>query len=371
MLSIATPDAAPSTVNPDKIHISAPRDPSEPHKKKKKKRHREDESTATGDDEHREKKKKRKHHERTEDAIEQQEPASATTMPVVDASPAEPEPILKKKKKKKDKGKERADVSLMEPSDAQIEADSQASAAALLSAIVAASVTNPDNQQTNQQMQFQQNPIAPAAGQQFVQFPPVQYGYPPGAFDPNLPQAANLFAPPGGAAFSELSFGSNEDLLRALQDLDMSKIANVLKTIGDASNPQPANGVSFAPQLGFMPSQLEQVQPTNPRPASASSNTIIGAPEPPRLQKQTFPAVPGQHGNPDHAHLLANKWLTASKLTELVAQEGVYAVFSLGDVPDWRYSGLVYKKGKFSTIEQVQVNEAIERYQVVRVCTSY
>ncbi|KAF8204710.1 hypothetical protein BJ912DRAFT_840406 [Pholiota molesta] len=50
-----------------------------------------------------------------------------------------------------------------------------------------------------------------------------------------------------------------------------------------------------------------------------------------------------QHSNPDHAYLLANKWLGANKLAELVKREG-----------------LVYKKGKFSAIEEEQLRAAIE-----------
>ena len=37
-----------------------------------------------------------------------------------------------------------------------------------------------------------------------------------------------------GVPFSQLAFGSNEDVLRALQELDITKTASVLKTLGDA-----------------------------------------------------------------------------------------------------------------------------------------
>ncbi|KAJ7490397.1 hypothetical protein B0H11DRAFT_1719252 [Mycena galericulata] len=52
---------------------------------------------------------------------------------------------------------------------------------------------------------------------------------------------------------------------------------------------------------------------------------------------------------PDHANLLATKWMLPSKLAELVKNEG-----------------LVYKKGKFSPMEVKQVNEAIEKYRATR-----
>ena len=225
--------------------------------------------------------------------------------------------VKPKSKKKKDKGKAK-DTKLAEQTDAQIEADSQASAAALLSAIVAASVTNHEIPQ-----------MAPSQfdPHQFMSYPPMQYGYPPGPFEPH--GAPNGFAPPaagGSTAFSELAFGSNEDLLRALQDLDMSKIANVLKSLGEAAS---ANGPTFAPQLGFMPSQLDQLPQAPPvKQIAAASNSILGIP--PTTSSTSHRRTINmnlsgndQHANPDHAHLLANKWLNASKLAELVRDEGI------------------------------------------------
>ncbi|KAH7914403.1 hypothetical protein BJ138DRAFT_1143950 [Hygrophoropsis aurantiaca] len=61
---------------------------------------------------------------------------------------------------------------------------------------------------------------------------------------------------------------------------------------------------------------------------------------------------PEQHGNPDHAHMLANKWMNASKLAELVKTQG-----------------LVYKKGKFSAIEEQQLTNAIENFRTQRGLT--
>ena len=51
----------------------------------------------------------------------------------------------------------------------------------------------------------------------------------------------------GGVPFSLLAYGSNEDVLRALQELNITKIASVLKTLGDtAAN---TNAPKFAPQV--------------------------------------------------------------------------------------------------------------------------
>ncbi|KAH9833649.1 uncharacterized protein C8Q71DRAFT_873939 [Rhodofomes roseus] len=64
------------------------------------------------------------------------------------------------------------------------------------------------------------------------------------------------------------------------------------------------------------------------------------------------PAPPSQEGNVEHAHMLANVWMNAQKLADMVKQEG-----------------LVYKKGKFSVIEEAQLNAAIEHYRVAKGLT--
>lgn len=350
-----------NAINADRISATEAQDPAEKKKKKKKKRAREDDQTATTetvDGDEQKKKKKRKHHEPPEQYI---------APPAIEA-PSEPAPASKPKKKKKDKGKAKA-TAVAEQTDAQIEADSQASAEALLSAIVAASVTSPETPQITPPYDPQ---MAPSPSQQFTTFPPMQYGYPPGPFDPTATQPPNTFTPPAGpagGAFSELAFGSNEDLLRALQDLDMSKIASVLKTLGEAAM---TNEPSFAPQLGFLPIQLDQLPPPPlTRRVSTQSNAPIKlASTSTTGHKRTINMdLPGneQHSNADHAYLLANKWLGANKLAELVRREGTsYSEVALENAVNFLISGLVYKKGKFSAIEEEQLRAAIEKYQQVR-----
>ncbi|KAJ8590888.1 hypothetical protein M405DRAFT_851599 [Rhizopogon salebrosus TDB-379] len=64
-------------------------------------------------------------------------------------------------------------------------------------------------------------------------------------------------------------------------------------------------------------------------------------------------SLPGpDHGDPDHAFMLANKWMNATKLAELVKTQG-----------------LVYKKGKFSAIEEEQLRAAIENFRLSRGLT--
>ncbi|KAF9481820.1 hypothetical protein BDN70DRAFT_802572 [Pholiota conissans] len=95
---------------------------------------------------------------------------------------------------------------------------------------------------------------------------------------------------------------------------------------------------------------LEQLPPP---PTRQQSNSVLGVPARSSAmsaghRRTINMSLPGneQHTNPEHAHLLANKWLGANKLAELV-----------------RLQGLVYKKGKFSAIEEEQLRAAIEKYQ--------
>lgn len=364
MLSISTnADAFQTSVNPE--NITSSHSEKKKHKKKKRVRDEDNQDTAEADPEaKREKKKKRKQRD--------QEPVVgevAESEPVLDVVPD----VALKPKKRKERARAR-DALLTEQTDAEIEANSQASAAALLSAIVAASITNPETPQTHpEQVQVHQ-------GQPFVQYPAMQYEYPgpaPPSFDPQL---QSVFAPPGGgSAFSELAFGSNEELLRALQDLDMSKIAHVLKSLGEAAaanTPNPA----FAGQLGFIPAQLEQLPPPSLGQLPVGSHAILGIPP---KQTVAFPShkrtidmsLPGNelHANSDHAYLLANKWLTASKLADLVRDEGL-SLASLWlknlNLLSFVATGLVYKKGKFSAIEEQQLRSAVERYKNVRLSSN-
>jgi hypothetical protein len=56
----------------------------------------------------------------------------------------------------------------------------------------------------------------------------------------------------------------------------------------------------------------------------------------------------GRQNTPEHAELLAKKWLTTQQLAELAETDG-----------------LLYKKGKFSTSEQQLVHTAIKSFKRV------
>ncbi|KAJ6515701.1 hypothetical protein C8R45DRAFT_810574 [Mycena sanguinolenta] len=122
----------------------------------------------------------------------------------------------------------------------------------------------------------------------------------------------------------------------------MNNIAGVLKTLtvaGSAANiPVPTTVTPSFSMLHHLPIASGS--------GSASEN-------PKKKHRRTLdilsPSSSSSPANPDHAHLLANKWMTVGKLAELVASEG-----------------LVYKKGKFSAIEIKQINDAIEDYRITK-----
>lgn len=284
-------DLHQGVVNPENLSLP---DPS--LKKKKKKRQREE------NDQDSHNRKKRKHRD------DDQDPSS------VDPT------VKKKKKKKKDKAK---DLPQTEPS---IE-DVNAQATALLSAIVSAAAGNPVSDPPQMAFPPPYHPhMPPPEHQHFEQYQAMQDGFNPYAQPPLFPTPTEA-----AGAFSDINFGSNEDVLRALQDLDISKIANVLRTLGEAAAAAAANFPTYPPQPGFVaPPMPEPVPPTPLGQLPIASNAILGlppkAPAPPnvplRKSERSFGAT-DSHTSPDHAYLLANKWLNASKLSELVETQGV------------------------------------------------
>ncbi|KAJ1308575.1 hypothetical protein OPQ81_004274 [Rhizoctonia solani] len=136
------------------------------------------------------------------------------------------------------------------------------------------------------------------------------------------------------------SLGSNEELLRALQGFDLSKFTGVFKypesVAGEnAASTHQANEPSHS-RLG------NAAQPDLSQAAVVSA----GASGSKHRQKKIVAPQPGsQVVNPEHADILATHWLNPAKLAELVKEQG-----------------LVYKKGKFSAIEEHQIEEALQNY---------
>lgn len=308
-MSIAGPTLNPTDAYPpDTSHDTT--------KEKKKKRRREEvESNAEGaDDGLKEKKKKKKQKKRD---IEQE---AAEQHP--DILPVNEVPSPKKTKSRKDKRKTQiADPSTDdEPQlDLASTSNSQASTAAFLSAIVAAAAGTPDLGATTSQM-------PPTFPPPMVQNPPYlpypqEYGYngSQSISQPTGPYPSTTFP------FSELAFGSNEDVLRALQDLDISKIANVLKTLEEAA--AAANVTAFIGQPAFSPIPVNPAPPPTPLgQIPTASDAILGIPtKEPSVQGHRRTLNMGlaiEQGDPNHAHILANKWLNAAKLAELVRTQG-------------------------------------------------
>jgi hypothetical protein len=239
------------------------------------------------------------------------------------AGPSEDRSHRHKKKRKKDKGKEVVrqseavdpptkdafpfiDPRLTSPQDA----NSQRLTSAFLSALVAAASATSDTT-TSPQLPNTQFHDAPFQSHQFPPTTSIQDFYRDSAL--GHPILSHPFGPPVPAlALSQLSSGSNEDILRALQDLDISKIANVLKTLTDAA---AAANVPLGPPATYVPT----VHPAALGQIPADSDTILAQSSRQVVDQQRLESGP----NPDHAHLLASKWMNANKLAELVRIEGI------------------------------------------------
>ncbi|KAJ8086812.1 RNA polymerase I enhancer binding protein [Marasmius tenuissimus] len=148
---------------------------------------------------------------------------------------------------------------------------------------------------------------------------------------------------------------SNESVVRALQEMGVNGLTDFIKAFNEAQSspnavppPDPA-AFGFVQNGQIDPAFLATLipPPLGQRPVSAGK--ILGktasTPQP------TLPP-PATPPNPEDAYLLATKWLSTSKLDELV-----------------RSRGLVYKKGKFSNIEEQQLDNAIENYRIAKGLT--
>jgi hypothetical protein len=188
-----------------------------------------------------------------------------------------------------------------------------------------------------------------------------------------------------------------EELMRiieALQHLDAGKIPGVLKTLNDAAQapvPPPAEGFISGPSSGVpitipTPGSLPpgQIRATHVRPTHQSAYwpgpAMVGQRIPPVHQRPvTATAILGgsdvplnaansiQITAPHHQDLLCSKWLTAGQLAEMVKKEGAFTCFipALNLECTSAHAGLVYKKGKFSKIEDHHLEQAIESFRVV------
>ncbi|TFY63607.1 hypothetical protein EVJ58_g3149 [Rhodofomes roseus] len=340
-------------------------------RKKKSKRVRDDDNVAdvSGAETPLKKKKKGRGHEHQDASPGEEQVTVAQADPALsaaeagDADVSEESGKKKKKKSKKGKEKETSEVSSRDVSESQPEAassaDIAASSADFLNAVVAAASA------TSGQTAPPGQPYDPsmASPSHCLPYPPqqpdygiYQYGPPPGHPAPFAPhahgQAAPSMFPDPNGMLPDLQFTSSEDLLRTLQEFDLSKVMHVLRSLGDAANaanvsvtmpphmapPQMPPPVVNKPVrseaiLGRPPKQRRPPQPQEQGPARSLASIAsavahvpshapmvapVAAPMPPPPP----PAPPSQEGNVEHAHMLANVWMNAQKLADMVKQEG-------------------------------------------------
>ncbi|THH11684.1 hypothetical protein EW146_g7959 [Bondarzewia mesenterica] len=318
-------------------------------KKKKKKRVREEE--PEGEVDRREQGKERKKKKKS-NVVE--EPAVVPSGAVAAEPDALGEPKKKKSKSKGEKGKQRADPESPPPAPIdQLMNIANPDPVAFLNAVVsAASATSNATMPAVPDFTYQQPPFSMYASPPppYMHFPPpppsYQYDLPPMPSSSQDP--LHLF--PGHSLPPDLSFGSNDDILRAEQDLDLSKLANVLKTLEEAA--AAAHMPFFDSLLPPQPTRHSGLPPVDQTPSPL--NVILGVlPKPPAKMPRCSRITNIQlsstdlSDNPEHAHLLANKWLNPNKLAELVQTEGLSASRCAG---------------KFSAIEEQQLSNAIETY---------
>ena len=211
--------------------------------------------------------------------------------------------------------------------------DLATSSADFLSAVVAAASATAGQQPQGGQSLDQ-------AMQQYMAYPPAEFdpyafpGPPPGPPHPHPQgpppahgQAHHPFPvpfPDMTGILPDLNFASSEDLLRSLQEFDISKVVTVLKTLGEAA--AAANVQLNGPPM-FMPAP-QQPPPPPVQQQPVRSEAILGRPPKQKKGRQgasgtgAGEVAPPQPDNPDHAHMLANVWMNASKLAELVRTEG-------------------------------------------------
>lgn len=253
---------------------------------------------------------------------------------LVNQSPPSQDP-KEPSKKVKGKAKEVAH-SLTDEIDHQgISVDSQhTSSTAFLNAVVAAASATSDAQRAEiapyqPTPPYQDQQILPDQPSPYIQFPPVHYGFhDPSQFGQPSPQGHPIF-PALGGPLPDFHFASNDDIIRALQDMDMSKIASVLKSLGDAAAANAsANNPAFVPPPLPLPAatNIRSQSQVNLPSTSTSTDPVLSSV--PKSTKSSHKRVlnmslPGpEQINPEHAHMLANKWMNASKLAELVKTQG-------------------------------------------------
>jgi hypothetical protein len=233
------------------------------------------------------------------------------------------------------------------------------STSAFLSAIVAAASATKEAT-ANQDIPPYSHPQyvlnGPPLSQHYMPHAPMPYPY-------HVPPVGQSSQPSLLSPLVPLSEMSNEDILRALQDLDIHKITTVLKTLNDAAS---AANISLTPQPVYMQQSLPHGSQMHAPALLAPVPTPSTALRTPQLQNknQWKPdmALHGpQHVNRNHAELLSTKWLTANKLAELVKTEGniksdkflIYWTFVIQGLFTRKASFLQLKSSSLKTLSRI------------------
>jgi hypothetical protein len=145
---------------------------------------------------------------------------------------------------------------------------------------------------------------------------------------PTMPNGLSLnargFQPPdslSNTTIPDLNYASNDDILLALQDLDVTKITTVLKTLGEA-----AAAANVPLNLTSLPSTLLQrphaATPIDPTLSNFTAVAERSAPRVPQHHRRLVDTRQESLEHSDHAVLLATKWLNPQKLAELATTQG-------------------------------------------------
>jgi hypothetical protein len=269
---------------------------------------------------------------------------NASTVQVSEQS-GEVEKDEKKTKKKPDKGKAKEVVSntvdTLSPQLVEETPETHpTSSVDFLNAVVAAASATADAQHLDvspyqAHSSYQDHHIMPNLQHDhpsppYMTYPPMHFPFssPAHLYGQSSSHPTNIL-PNLGFPLPDVQFASNDEILRALQELDMSKLAGVLKTLGDAA---AAANVPLGVLPGFIPplpghSNIHPQPPPQPmgQPPSTSGAILNTAPKSTKTTHKRVldMSLPGpDHGNPDHAHMLANKWMNATKLAEMVKTQG-------------------------------------------------
>lgn len=303
---------------------------SQSHRTPKKKRTRND-SVEDADLGTRDKKKKQKKSTYSPDGADN----ALVSQSAASQDPKEPS------EKDKGKAKEVAHPLRGELDQQDISVDSQyASSAAFLNAVVAAASATSDVQRMEiapyqATPPYQDQQIHPDQPSPYIQYPHYafhdlsQFGQPAPQGHPNFPAL--------GGPLPDFHLASNDDIIRALQDMDMSKIASVLKSLGDAAaaNASANNPPAFAPPpISSLPATtIARSQPQVDLPSTSTGPVLSSIPKSTKSSHKRVlnMSLPGpEQAKPEHAHMLANKWMNASKLAELVKTQGKQVVANGG-----------------------------------------